>query len=1064
MSRSTLRLAVFGTVLFVFCIAINVSSAFAQSQASTGQIAGSVRDSAGAAIPNAKVKASNSDTGLERTATTSADGLFRMVLLPPGTYTVSADASGFGKATLSGVEVSVGRTTDTNLALGVGKVEETVTVTALGIQTTSSAADSLVNVNAISNLPINGRRFQDFVTLTPTAQVEPSRGQISLSGQRGINSNISVDGTDYNQPFFGGIRGGERSNFAPTIPQESIQEFQVVAAGYAAEFGRSTGGIVNAVTKSGTNGFHGSAFYLHRPRQWVRNHEFFDQLSQFLGKPVNAAPTQQQWGGSFGGPIKKDRTFFFGSYEQQRVRNPREVFFDQLPSFTPTAATQEAYDYYKSLQQTFAQTNDSKTFMVRLDHQFSESNRFNVRYNRSKYEGINATSVGNALFPTISNAVSNNGTELDETNTVAAQLTSFFGANLVNELRGQYSRERRPRLANAKQPTVSSNIGTFGTVSFLGENVQKDWRFQIFNNLTWIMGNHTVKFGAEVNHTYADQTFGFNQYGAFNISGTANGTILDILSYTPAITTGIVNRFDSTDVSYNRQIGNLKVALDVDEFSIFAQDSWRVRPNFTLNFGLRWEEQFNPAPEANNDSVINRIRNLGRFPSGHLAGRDVNPALIPDSGSEFGPRLGFAWDPFKSGKTVVRGYSGIYYARTPMLLFTAPLNNFRVPAGDLSLALPILGLPAGNPNNTVYKQLKLIGIDLNNFTLDKLPIITPEQVQSIAQALGLSVDPFNGANVILMAQDFKNPMSYQLGGGVEREILTGLTLSADFSWVNTLRLERHRDINIPLPVLRSTAVDPAQRPFFGLRTGTQRPLASLGSITYRESTAHSLYRALTVQARFQRKWAQINANYTLSKLLTNDDNERDATGFRYENCFNLAPEYADSSIDRRHQFGAATIFNLPYGFEISNGIRLRSGAPIDVAPGNTDPNGDRGGPDRPYSAPGVPFKRNAFRNRAIYGVDMRVQKGIHLGESRELSFSVEFFNLFNLQNITYSGSVVTNYCAAPQPADCGFTAPTNPNFLKLIDQNPTSTRLGKLLLNNNPGEPFQVQVGARFKF
>ncbi|HET8677732.1 MAG TPA: carboxypeptidase regulatory-like domain-containing protein, partial [Blastocatellia bacterium] len=311
-------------LLLAFCMtASSALPAMAQSQASAGEIAGVVTDSAGAAVADATVKATNTQTGLERTATTNDEGLYRIVLLPPGKYNVSAEASGFTATAVNDVEVVVGRTVDINITVGASGVQEVVQVTAgaIQVQTTRSEPDAIVNERAIENLPINGRRFQDFVTLTPGAQVDPRRGQISIAGQRGINSNINVDGVDYNQPFFGGIRGGERSNTAFTIPQESIKEFQVVATGYSAEFGRSTGGLVNAVTKSGTNEYHGSAFYLHRPKEATKNTTFFDALALNLNDvrrsrglseiEVTPAPTQKQFGGSFGGPVKKDKMFFF---------------------------------------------------------------------------------------------------------------------------------------------------------------------------------------------------------------------------------------------------------------------------------------------------------------------------------------------------------------------------------------------------------------------------------------------------------------------------------------------------------------------------------------------------------------------------------------------------------------------------------------------------------------------------------------------------------------------------------------------------------------------------------
>ena len=267
--QSFYRLVSAAALLLMVAIAGTVQ-VLAQAQGSSGQISGLVRDANGAAVAGATVKASNVQTGLELSSTSNTDGLYRFVLVPSGSYVVSVLATGFAKSEVTNVAVKVGQISDINITLGVGAVAESVTVTADAIQTTVSQPDALINETSIANLPINGRRFQDFVTLTPTAQVDPQRGQISLSGQRGINSNINIDGMDYNQPFFGGIRGGERSNTAFTIPQESVKEFQVIAAGYSAEFGRSTGGVVTAVTKSGTNQIRGSAFYLLRPQDFSR--------------------------------------------------------------------------------------------------------------------------------------------------------------------------------------------------------------------------------------------------------------------------------------------------------------------------------------------------------------------------------------------------------------------------------------------------------------------------------------------------------------------------------------------------------------------------------------------------------------------------------------------------------------------------------------------------------------------------------------------------------------------------------------------------------------------------
>ena len=371
-----------------------VAHAAAQSQATTAEIHGRVVDAQGGALPGVSVTAKSPETGYLRSVVTNEQGLYLLPLLPPGAYDVTMELAGFGTTTRR-VALTVGASITYDHTLQLSAIAENVTVTAATplIETTATVRTSTLDEEAIKNLPINGRRFQDFITLTPTVQVDTSRGQLSFAGQRGINSNVSVDGADYNQPFFGGLKGGERSNNAFTIPLESIQEFQVVAAGYSAEFGRSTGGLVNAITKSGTNSTRGSALYVNRNRDWAEKNAFGQ----------TAAPTQQQFGGSIGGPLLRDRLFYFGAFEQQLFENTRNVVFN-FAGATRTADTAEAYDQYRNLEEPFDTTNDATALLGRVDYQLGTGTRLNVRYNYSRNEALNGSSTGNALSDTITQA------------------------------------------------------------------------------------------------------------------------------------------------------------------------------------------------------------------------------------------------------------------------------------------------------------------------------------------------------------------------------------------------------------------------------------------------------------------------------------------------------------------------------------------------------------------------------------------------------------------------------------------------------------------------------------
>lgn len=1094
----------------IFCLAI-AGGAIAQSQGGSGQISGTVTDSAGAVVPNATVTLTSQATNQTQTVTSSGDGLYRFVLLQPGNYTVKASASNFAEQSLD-VEVQVGRTTDANFTLGASNVSAIVEVTADGVQTTSSNFDAVQDATAIQNLPINGRRFQDFVTLTPAAQVETSRGQISLSGQRGINGNINVDGVDYNQPFFGGIRGGERANQAFTLPQEAIREFQVVAAGYSAEYGRSSGGIVNAVTKSGDNDLRGSLFYLWRPEQLALANEYATALAEqrlnALGLDATLAPTQHQFGGSISGPIKKDRLFYFASYEQQKFEAPRQVLYSTLIGVTPLATQLDTVNFYRGEETQFTQTNDAYAAFGKVDWNINDSNRFNVRYNYSRNNASNAAATGETqLDPTTNNSLSTNGTEKNRNNIVVAQLITNFTPTVVNEARFQFAREDRPRIANEEVANINTLIGIYGTRNFL-PTTQFDKRYQVTDSLTVISGNHTIKFGGEYSDIFVDQKFGFNQFGVYTFAGglLLNSTvpagaganagpnspigtpgILQSLSTsrylyvaTPTATVGTVpflGRFDTTTARYNQQIGNLTAAFGVKELAFYATDSWTAISNrLTINFGLRYEKQFNPTAEANNNPVITLVENTV-FP---LAGGRVNVTDIPDSQNQWGPRVGFAWNPFGDGRTVVRGFSGVYYARTPLIVLAAPFNNFRDPAGDLSVTL---GSPAfsatgfsqttfdtQNPQyvsivggtgftpNTVYRQFAILGINLNNSSLTSLPTLTPAQLSTIANAIRnattnpqASLGVYQNANFIGITPDFKNPQSFQFGGGVEHQIADGLVIGADYSQVNTINLQRNRDINLPAP----TGVD--------LVTGrvlvnrNSRPLTQIGTIQLRDSSGRSVYRGFTLRANLRKKWGRVNAFYTLSKNMSDDDNERDAGGVLYDNPYNLSGEFGRSRLDRRHQFVANPVFFLPAGFEVSSTMRFLSGLPVNARVGS-DLNSDGNANERPFLAPSYEVVRNFYNGRPFYQIDLRVQKGFSFGERQRLIFTSEFFNVLNASNIDVTSTASTNFCNN-NAANCGLAGATNPTFLQVRDGS------GQIITANTPrSQVFQMQLGARFVF
>ncbi len=1031
----------------LFCLTFLV---FGQVDANKGQIVGTVFDANKSVVPNAKIKIKNLATGFTRELTSGGDGSYRAVQLDAGNYELVAESQGFAPATLKGIVVAVGSAINIDVTLQVQATSTTVEVSAGMISEVTPAPSAVVNSTAIENLPINGRRVQDFAVLTPTVQVnDQSRGQLSFAGQRAIYSNIMLDGADNNQPFFGGIRGGERSNFILTVPQSAVQEFQVVASGYTAEYGRSTGGVMNTITKSGGNEVHGEAFYQNRNRKFSAQSpipvldplDFTSDINLRRKISVTPSETLQQYGGAAGGPAIKDRFFWFGAVEAQKADIPRESVFPQLGNITASPLTQPTIDFFRSEQKKFVQDNNSVALLGRGDYQFAKGHRLTARYTFSNSTENNAVTVGGATNPFSQFALSNEGTEKDRVHNGTMQYTHLVSPTVVNDLRFSGSYELRPRLANSNTPSVSNFIGNFGARNFL-PTTQDDMRWQITDSLTVLRGKHSFKFGVDYSRLSTVQAFGFNQFGTFNTNVSNAQTTAQLLGGSGA---NGGNRFDAPGVIYQRQIGNLIADYGLQQLAFFAQDSIRVNSQLTLDFGIRWEGQYNPTPSSDNTSLVNRVKNVV-FP----IGRQLDPTVMRDVTNQVAPRFGFAWNPISGAhKTVVRGHTGLFYGASPMLIFSGGTNNFRAIPGDVSIQIG-----GDNTRPSIYNVFRQVGVDLNTTPLSSLPIIPVDVVQRAASIWlgGGTLDPFAGAALTLNANDFVNPRSLQMGLGVDTEVFKNFIVGVQVNYLNTVNLLRNRNYNLGAPIIAAT--DQSLRPSFA---GRQRiGVPSLSTITVRESSARGMYRAMTFQAQYRRDRLQVAAYYTLAQNYSDADSERDASGFEYVNSFNLRDEYNYSSLDIRNQITANAVYRLPWGFELSGISRFNTGLPFTARVGS-DVNGDGNNNDRPYAGPGQPFARNGFRNRNYARTDMRILKTIKLKSERmRVQLSAEFFNLFNADNVII-GSNNFVYGAGFQAN--GTFAPVNAQFrrLKLTD--------GYYDPNNQQvGNPFQAQFGVRFFF
>ncbi|MCY7347671.1 MAG: TonB-dependent receptor [Pyrinomonadaceae bacterium] len=914
-------------------------SVFAQSQSTTGLIQGNIADPNGAAVQGATVTVSNIETGFERVVTSNSDGFFSAPLLPLGKYRVSTEAASFTKSILEGIELSVGQTLSLKIDLKIGGAVETVDVTAegVGVETSRTELNTLLNETSVENLPISRRDFSKFVQLTPGVSIVqgPDGDEITINGQKGIQNNFSIDGADANNPFFGEQRGGQRPAF--TISLESIKEFQVIPVGASAEFGRSSGGFINAVTKSGTNEFSGSAFVFFRNQK----------LSSQNPDAVRAnLPTEDfrnyQFGGNVGGPIKKDRAFFFAAYERNDGNSSKPNRID------PRLVTIFATRFNSPGEQGIInRTNIADVLLVKGDFQVNQDNLLTVRHNFSRAEQVNGT------FDVPTWGRSANGRETNNSNSFITQLVTNISPTLLNEFRFQYAKENRPRFYDGPD-LPDTTIGTFdGSISyrfgrpFFLPVPSDDVRLQFTDNFTVIRGNHTVKFGADFNRVRISQTFvGFARGRYIFAGGTIDQAIQGFQNYIANVPVG------SRDVSglalylQFAPIGNRTVAeAGTQSFvqfepGVYIQDNWQVKKNLTLNLGFRWEGQFQPDPiTAPQNTRYGQFLNDSRFTS---------DGTIPDSTDGYQPRAGLSYSPGDDGKTAIRLGAGLYFARVPGLIIAGPRNTDGVIAGNIFFG-GFLALPPP------------VGINLPPAVFPVFPNIVPTT----------GFTPFN-PGVAVFTRNFKNPRTLQLSASFEREIVKNLNFLVAYNYARTT--------NLTVFVNRNDS---------RLYNGTaifERPNGSgIGEIRSTESFGKSLYQGLTftLNKRFSNRF-QLQANYLLSVDKSTDDNERDPFSFRYADPRDFDAEYNYSDRDQRHRFNAFATFQLPYDISVSPIVQYRSAQPTSVTNRGTFPN---------------LIKRNTLRlKNEFFTFDVRTSKTFKFTEKVSLEAIFEAFNLFNNRN------------------------------------------------------------------
>jgi outer membrane receptor for ferrienterochelin and colicin len=959
----------------------------AQTQITTGTIQGTVLDANGAAVPGAEVEVKNIDTNFIRTTTTDEDGRFAAPQLPSGRYNVTVTKTGFATLVVEKADLTVGQAMNLPLSMKVSSVQETVTITATPtVDTVKTESSTTLNEVTVNTTPILGRKFEDLLTLTPGVSVVqgPDGDEITFAGQRGVFNNVSLDGGDYNNGFFGEQLGGQRA--AIDIPLDAVKEFQVVATGATAEFGRTAGGIINVITKSGTNQVHGSLFHFQRLEALAAHTSDGKPLKDFR---------REQFGGTVGGPIQKDKAFFFLSFEGIRERLTRANLSEPIGTPCPVAApviTNPAHEtlinsssdcqrlaLINFIQATRGQNEGlpvphpirNYAFLGKTDFNLSRAHQLAISYNFDYSKNTNQT------FDVATYGTSANGIEgPSKINNLNINLFSTVSATKLNEAHFSYTRELRPRSAIPSNIPADTGAGggfnpaelsfRFGNPFFLEPNVDElIWRTDARDNFSIISGNHNVKVGGEWIHTLNDQVFrgfftgrylfntvsGFLRYASPAALGAGfgpnagqcpNGTWTDLNAPscagagTPLLLflQGAGPSGPATDAAGASRITN-------QDYSLFAQDKWQVRPNLTLSYGLRWEAQIFPdvtvAPSA---TAYGFALSDPRFPS---------DGTLHSPKKEFQPRVGFAWDASKNGKSVLRGSYGIYYARQNMLSQVGSITT-----------------------NGVQQQTIAGGLFANPFVRPTWPGLVTPTAGSCSTIHGFSApgpitNPFPCfSGVRVFSKDYANPRIYTANVQFEQQIANDLSLYFDFTHSQGVHLTRFLNY--------ANKHDAAGFPIFG---------DYLGDVFVTSALGKSLYNGFTVGMRKRlTKGYQFEWNYVLSKDKDDDSNERDPFTDRAFNINNLQLDYGLSDRDIRHKFNFITYAELPGGLEGNFRVQARSAQPISA----------------PRTAAN-PARNTLRKDNQYFSFDWRLQRPFKFGERYALIPIVEMFNTFNNKNL-----------------------------------------------------------------
>jgi carboxypeptidase family protein len=1015
-----MKRAKFYLVIMCFCLA--TLDVYGQA-VSVSDIEGTVMDSNGAVIPSATVTATNKGTGAARTAAADSGGYYRIAGLVPGVYTVKIESSGFAAQITEGVTLNVGTTTTLNASLKPAGTTETVVINAGDaglVETSRSDLGGVVDNRQLENLPLNGRSLAGLAILIPgarpTQSFDPTKNRsaaFSINGGGGRNLNTTVDGGDNKDNTVGGIV----MNFS----LEGVQEYKLETQRFSAASGRSEGSALNVITKSGTNQFHGSGFLFARDKTFNAN----DHISK-VSEREKAEYSRQQFGGSFGGPIKQDRFFFFGVFERTREEsgfNVRQTILNELEFAREIGARPIPFvptPYRDNLWQ------------VRLDGKFSDRHTAFLKWAEQTNNALNdQTGITDELSGNFTKNNLYQGT---------FGLNSTISPKLVNQFIFAYQYWNNLIDSENYVPLLTFPNASFGTnTNVPQQSTQK--KFQMRDDLFLTAGDHGLKFGGDF---VAIPKLG----GFFRTPPTPNLLFFDDPSVIATDTVKYPQRFStpgalqtltasSGDPTFNYH--------DTSMLGLYFQDDWKVNRRLTLNLGVRYDLDLNFLPPLPDNQTYLILKQINHPITSKLLGNDTN---------NIAPRFGFAWDLKGDGNNVIRGGYGVYY-------------------GQVFQNIPLFALQ--QTNDTVFASvLSLTAADLVNFRYGIDPINIPPASTVLA----------NGSTGRIMNPDDEMPYTQQWNIGYSRQLGRDYVLDVDY--IHVLGLHeyiRHR-LNPRVPGKTITNIDGKTinnarilaEDF--LRAGL--PADRLQDVVSEESIGRSRYDGLNIQLRkrFSNHFT-FQASYVLSRSLayTGATNVSAAAGFagqaQDQNRILDPSELGPTSNDERHRFVFSGVFDLPFGLQISPIVQLASARPYTLTQG-VDLNGDGVVNDRFRDETGQIVPRGSARggfdlksagidpvtgdiilvpgdrvSGRTFVTDLRVSKYINLGDRTKLGL---FFETFNLTNHVNFGD--------------GFegSRQTGLNRFQTVTGYLGNRTASIPPAQGGAGSPFQAQFGARFSF